>query len=87
MCAPLASVDDTIDNTPPAFVAQVLSTLPPVGKPGLSDTAKIGIGVGAGVGGAAVVAGLVGVGLSRKRRMAVEPRDRLSNAEAGYGGR
>ncbi|KAI8475431.1 MAG: hypothetical protein J3K34DRAFT_464936 [Monoraphidium minutum] len=64
----------------------VVSELPPV-PGGLSDSAKIGVGVGVGIGGAAVIGGLVGVGLARKRRMAVEPRDRLANAEAGYGGR
>jgi hypothetical protein len=53
-----------------------LSDLPPAPS-GLSDSAKIGIGVGAGVGGAALVAGIVGIAVARKRRMSVEPRDRM----------
>lgn len=55
----------------------MVSALPPVSK-GLSDTAKIGIGVGAGVGGAALIGGIAGVAIARKRRMSVEPRDRLN---------
>jgi len=54
----------------------LLSELPPV-KKGLSKEAQIGIGVGVGVGGLALVGGAVGVAMARKRRSAVEPRDRM----------
>lgn len=54
----------------------VVSDLPPVPKK-LSQAAQIGIGVGAGVGGLALVGGGVAVAMSRKRRAAVEPRDRM----------
>lgn len=43
----------------------------------LSKNAQIGIGVGVGVGGLALVGGGVALAMSRKRRAAVEPRDRM----------
>jgi hypothetical protein len=54
----------------------VLSELPPRAS-GLSKEATIGVGVGAGVGGALAIGGVAAFVIARKRRATVEPRDRM----------